>query len=209
MKYDLKKNNKITIPMLFLGIYLGFLTPLLSWYSYTEGIPNMKVSTGILDMQIKPRHIKILSFEEGSTPQTVTIENVGTLDLKYQAYKINKSHDCQYVGAKVRINEGIQYVSTSLLSNELIPPSSLVDEDLIEYVFFLKEEHPKRNINCEINMHIVAWQGIFPNSSKGFTDKEILHIGVLFKNRIVDTFEMSEVKSFTTSDNTILPNTLP
>lgn len=209
MKYSLKKNNKIAILILFLGIYLGLLTPLLSWYSYTKEIPNMKVSTGILDMRIEPKHIKIVSFEEESTPQTVKIENVGTLDLQYRVNKINKSHDCQYVGAKVKINGGTPYISTNLLSNELIPPSSVIDEDNIEYVFFLKEGYPKKNINCEINMHIVAWQGIFTNSSMGFTDKEILHIGILFKNRIEDAFEMSEVKSFTTSDNTILPNTLP
>jgi len=212
MKYIYEKRKKlnkyISILLLFILIQIGVNTPIFSWYTYTAEIPNMKISTGTLDLGIEPKHIKVFTNEEETSPQIVKIIDKGTLPLKYTVEKINKSHDCQYVGARITINGGTQYISLGLLGSELIPTSTPLGEDTFKYVFFLKEGYPKRNINCEINIHLRGWQSIFPTGSEGFTDKEIFKVGILFKNTVEDLLEMSEVKSFPTSDAMILPQTL-
>lgn len=200
-----KFKNKILSISILLLLTLGIGSSVFGWYTYRQVIPNMTVSTGILDIDINPKHLKYYTEIDSTLQQSTEILNTGTLPLQYKVWKLNRSHDCKYVYAKIKVNEGSEYTSYNLLPSELLPYSILGSKDTISYSFFLKDDTPKININCELNLHIIAWQDIFIEPTSGFTDKEILKMNILFKREIL---EIPEVKSFPTSGEMILPDTI-
>lgn len=206
MRY-LQKNLKNKIKILSISILLlfGMGSTVFGWYTYRVSVPNMYVSTGILNIDINPKHLKYYSETDSTLEQSTEISNIGSLPLQYKVWKLNRSHDCQYVYAMVRINENTPYYSNSLLPEELLPHAYLSSTDTLRYTFFKKDTAPERNINCELNIHVIAWQDIFIEPTSGFTDKEILKMNILFKREIL---EIPEVKSFPTSGEIILPDTL-
>lgn len=212
MKY-LQERLKLRIYSIVL-IYALLLTALtsntFSLFSSHQEIPNNMVSTGTFGFKIEPKHIKYFTEEDETKSQDVLFINTGGIPLQYKATKINKSHDCQYVKAYISINGATPYISEGLDMLDLVPTNSmLIDTDTISYKFALKEDSPERNVNCEINLHIVGWQYNIPNPTSGFTTKEILKIGILFKKTpLATSLGESEVKSFPTSDDDILSYTL-
>ena len=206
-KTKLKVFN-IFLALLLLTLLTGLHSKALSWYTYRQSIPNMRVSTGTLDLGINPKHFKLFTEEKETLPQEVLFSNLGSLTLQYRPTKINKSHDCRYVRADITVNGGLPYSSESLTALELVPHSVLAATNSISYIFSLKADAPDRNINCEINLHIIGWQGDMVSPDFGFTDKEILKMGIIFKKKLLEPLVESEVKSFPTSDTIILPESL-
>jgi len=167
---------------LILLMLFGFAeVGVLAWYVITSRIDNNTVQAGVLDLEVEPKHIKFESDTDSTGSKTLTLRNNGTLPLQYDIEIFNTSHDCKYISAEVTSNGSYYVIFDIPSSTNFVPTGVLMVSKNISYVFNLKGDAPSRNINCEINLHLIAWQSEFVSPTEGFTDKEVVKYQIVFE----------------------------
>jgi hypothetical protein len=150
-------------------------------YVISSRIDNNTVQAGVLDLEVEPKHIKFESDTDKTDSKVLTLTNSGTLPLQYDIEVFNTSHDCKYISAEVTSNGNYYLIFDIPSSTNFVPTGVLTGSEDISYLFNLKGDAPSRNINCEINLHLIAWQSEFVSPTEGFTDKEVVKYQIVFK----------------------------
>jgi hypothetical protein len=192
----LRVKNKIFKVTITLLIFLLTLeTGVLSWYVYRLSISNV-VKTGVLDLSVSPTLLSYSSTQDSTESKEVLVSDIGTLPLKYEVEKFNTSFDCRYVWVTVCNNGSSYNINDIPSSSNFFPEGILNTSKSINYTFYLKDSAPTRDINCNIEIVLLAWQQDFPNPNQGFVDRELLRYEI--------EFTMPEMGSFPTPGTNIL-----
>jgi hypothetical protein len=177
MNYILEKlkDNIVSIWLIVLITFsLGLLiAPSYALYSQRVILSNTVTTTGTIDLEVQ----SVESINEGKEVREIKVKNIGTLPLKYKVEKLNISNGCEYIQPTI--------------DNDTLPQSSLGvgNEDILNLEFSRLVED---NINCEVKIHLIAWQQNNVEPVKGFTDKEILKIQIIFKKENTKVLELNQ-----------------